>query len=220
MIQGELADRAFGSSYCYTQFKLVHLTLSFSSLTSAAWTYTGLWLQAYVLCTVIDAKYMNWDNRNVTPLNYESASNYYTKNPMRDGSEYSENWYELTRKGHVWDIPFIIIGPLMFASLMIALSLRQEIHELVVGALLVMPKWEEFQLCETRLQRAGWLIGRGLAYDLVRRQFDALAHHGLVLRRELLAAIDGGRQKGSHRCRLELQREARARFAAHPPSEI
>ena len=166
MIQGELADRAFGSSYCYTQFKLVHLTLSFSSLTSAAWTYTGLWLQAYVLCTVIDAKYMNWDNRNVTPLNYESASNYYTKNPMRDGSEYSENWYELTRKGHVWDIPFIIIGPLMFASLMIALSLRQEIHELVVGALLVMPKWEEFQLCETRLQRAGWLIGRGLAYGI------------------------------------------------------
>ena len=34
--------------------------------------------------------------------------------------------------------------------------------------------------------------------DLVRRQFDALAHHGLVLRRELLAAIDGGGQKGSH----------------------
>ena len=62
---------------------------------------------------------------------------------MRDGSEYSENWYELTRKGHVWDIPFIIIGPLMFASLMIALSLRQEIHELVVGALLVMPRAAE-----------------------------------------------------------------------------
>jgi hypothetical protein len=29
-----------------------------------------------------------------------------------------------------------------------------------------MPKWEEFQLCETRLQRAGWLIGRGLAYGI------------------------------------------------------
>ena len=124
-IQDELEQRAFGSYYCYTQFTLVHTRLTGKLVLNTFAAYAAALIQCYVLVTVLDTKSINFDNRNVDAVNYRDASKYYTENPYKAGPDTPANWYELTRKGHFGGVPCIVTGPLVFGSLMIALSLRR-----------------------------------------------------------------------------------------------
>lgn len=165
-IQEHLELSAFGSFYCYTQFRLVHTRFTGRLVFNTACAYGAALLQCYILVTVLDTKFIHFDNRHVDGGNFQKASKFYKENPYRAGAETPSNWYALTRHGHFSGVPCIVTGPLFFGSLMIALSLRSELHELIVGSLLVVPRREELASCRTRREKTEWVLAHVSAYGI------------------------------------------------------
>jgi hypothetical protein len=148
-VEQQLAARAFGSFYCWTQFTLVHLQLDLRAVARALAAFCGLGLQAFVLAMALDAKYAAWRER--------------ADGPYDDGGRV--DWRDRSRHG-VGGVPSLVLFPLCFGSLVLALSLRSELHELVVGALLVVPAARELTYRAGWRGRVAWFAARSLAYGV------------------------------------------------------
>ena len=75
------------------------------------------------------------------------------------------DWRLRSRHG-VGGVPSLVLFPLCFGSLVLALSLRSELHELVVGALLVVPAARELTYRAGPRARVAWFAARSLAYGV------------------------------------------------------
>ena len=60
LVEGELSERASGSFYCWTAYRLVHLEVDAKTVWHCVCAYAGLLLQAFVLATVLDVKRVDW----------------------------------------------------------------------------------------------------------------------------------------------------------------
>ena len=148
-VEQQLAARAFGSFYCWTQFTLVHLELDVRAVARALAAFCGLGLQAFVLAMALDAKYAAWRER---------------ADELEEDDD-RVDWRLRSRHG-VGGVPSLVLFPLCFGSLVLALSLRSELHELVVGALLVVPAARELTYRAGPRARVAWFAARSLAYGV------------------------------------------------------
>ena len=128
----------------------MHLELDVRAVARALAAFCGLGLQAFVLAMALDAKYAAWRER--------------ADEPYEDDDD-RVDWRLRSRHG-VGGVPSLVLFPLCFGSLVLALSLRSELHELVVGALLVVPAARELTYRAGWRGRVAWFAARSLAYGV------------------------------------------------------
>ena len=139
-ISESISDKIVRSHYNYAIFRLLSTPKRCEIVVRVVSSLAMLFVQYYVLLGATDVTWLFWFNRRVDETNFEDAG-YKRRNPNGAGDSPTD-WAQLTNRWGEWNsqiggLPVFTIVPLIFSVLMAAVGCRDQLHEIVVGRLVI-----------------------------------------------------------------------------------